>query len=62
MTVTTTGGTSNGIMFTVTVPVTATTWTGAVSSDWTAAGNWSNGVPTGTLDATIPAGHPATRC
>jgi hypothetical protein len=31
------------------------TWTGAVSTDWNTAGNWSNNaVPTSTTDATIP--------
>lgn len=38
---------------------TRTTWTGTVSTDWFTAGNWTAGVPTATLDATIPAG--ATR-
>jgi hypothetical protein len=41
-----------------TVFTTATTWTGAVSTDWFTAGNWNNGVPTSTLDAVIPAGAP----
>ncbi|MFD1875569.1 FG-GAP-like repeat-containing protein [Hymenobacter bucti] len=36
-------------------PVTATTWTGLVSSDWYTPGNWSAGVPTATIDALIPA-------
>ena len=40
------------------VAATGTAWTGAVSTDWATAGNWSNGVPTSTLDATIPAGQP----
>jgi hypothetical protein len=43
--------TSNGVAFTVT---TATTWTGAVSTDWFTAGNWSAGVPTAALDALVP--------
>ncbi|MEO8199826.1 MAG: hypothetical protein ABI679_04820, partial [Gemmatimonadota bacterium] len=31
------------------------TWTGAVSTDWNTAGNWSTGsVPTGTDDVTVP--------
>ncbi|RZK31116.1 MAG: hypothetical protein EOO63_04970, partial [Hymenobacter sp.] len=34
--------------------VTATTWTGAVSSDWFTAGNWTAGVPTTSISATIP--------
>ena len=33
---------------------TATTWTGAVSTDWFTAGNWTAGVPTATFDALIP--------
>lgn len=35
---------------------TSTTWTGNSSSDWFTAGNWTNGVPTTTLDAIIPGG------
>lgn len=36
------------------------TWTGAVSSDWNTAGNWSpSGVPTVTDSVTIPGGTPA---
>jgi hypothetical protein len=42
----------------LTAPVTLTTWTGNVSTDWFAAGNWTAGVPTSTLDAVIPAGAP----
>lgn len=30
------------------------TWTGAVSTNWFTAGNWSGGVPTAELDAIIP--------
>ncbi|MBO3273336.1 Ig-like domain-containing protein [Hymenobacter defluvii] len=37
------------------LPVTATTWTGGVSTDWFTGGNWTAGVPTSTLDAQIPA-------
>jgi N-acetylneuraminic acid mutarotase len=33
-----------------------TTWTGAVSTDWFTAGNWSRGVPTASMNAEIPAG------
>ena len=44
--------------FTVTPAPTATTWTGAVSTDWFTAGNWTNGVPTTALDAIIPASAP----
>ena len=35
-----------------------TVWTGQVSTDWFAAGNWSGGVPTATLDAYVGAGAP----
>ncbi len=58
VTITTPDGTSNGVAFTVTAAPTATTWTGAVSTDWFTAGNWTNGVPTATLDALIPASAP----
>ncbi len=30
------------------------TWTGALSTDWYTAGNWTAGVPTSTTDITIP--------
>ncbi|PJJ53338.1 kelch repeat-containing protein [Hymenobacter chitinivorans] len=40
-----------------TVTVAGLSWTGAVSSSWTDAGNWSGGVvPTANDDVTIPAG------
>ncbi len=39
------------------IAATATSWTGAVSNDWFTAGNWSNGIPTSSLDAIIPAGQ-----
>ncbi|MBG7611302.1 T9SS type A sorting domain-containing protein [Polaribacter sp. BAL334] len=32
----------------------SSTWTGAVDNDWNTAGNWSNGVPTGSNNAIIP--------
>ena len=35
-------------------PVTSTTWTGGTDTDWATAGNWDNGVPTSSLDVTIP--------
>ncbi|GAB3584391.1 T9SS type A sorting domain-containing protein [Hymenobacter daeguensis] len=38
---------------TYTLPVTLTTWTGAASTDWFTASNWTAGVPTSTLDARI---------
>ncbi|RZK23666.1 MAG: T9SS type A sorting domain-containing protein [Hymenobacter sp.] len=31
-----------------------TVWTGAASTDWFAAGNWTAGVPTAALDALVP--------
>jgi len=40
-----------------TTPI-GTTWTGALSSDWFAAGNWTDGVPTATVDAGLAAGAP----
>lgn len=36
----------------------ATTWTGAISTAWEEAGNWSNGVPGTTTAVTIPGGMP----
>ncbi|RZL14424.1 MAG: hypothetical protein EOO62_05500, partial [Hymenobacter sp.] len=36
------------------LPVTLTTWTGAKSSDWYTAGNWTAGMPTATIDAIVP--------
>ncbi len=39
--------------------ITSGIWTGTVSTNWFAAGNWQSGlVPTTALDATIPAGTP----
>lgn len=34
----------------------STTWIGAVDSDWSNAGNWSNGVPTSDYDVFVPSG------
>jgi|GEM_PF-1596758 len=31
-----------------------TIWTGAISNDWSVAGNWSNGIPSASISATIP--------
>ncbi|MBG7613634.1 T9SS type A sorting domain-containing protein [Polaribacter sp. BAL334] len=31
-----------------------TTWTGTIDSDWQKSGNWSNGLPSNTIDAKIP--------
>ena len=39
---------------TVTPPGGTTTWVATVSTDWTVAANWSNGVPTQSSDAIIP--------
>jgi hypothetical protein len=33
----------------------STTWTGATSTDWYAASNWTAGVPTADMDAIVPA-------
>jgi hypothetical protein len=52
------GNTATAFALTYVVPVTATTWTGSVSTDWFTAGNWDNGVPSATVDALIPAGQP----
>jgi len=43
---------------TYTAPATVSVWTGAVSTDWYTAGNWTAGVPTASLDATIPGSAP----
>lgn len=34
----------------------STNWTGGTSADWSAAGNWDNGVPGPNYSATLPAG------
>ncbi|MCC3158296.1 M12 family metallo-peptidase [Hymenobacter sp. 15J16-1T3B] len=49
---------SSSYSLTYLAPATATTWTGAVSTDWYTAGNWTAGVPTASLDATIPSAAP----
>ncbi|GAB3838995.1 reprolysin-like metallopeptidase [Hymenobacter jeollabukensis] len=49
---------SSAYSLTYLAPATATTWTGAVSTDWFTAGNWTAGVPTASLDATVPASAP----
>ncbi|MDQ2770625.1 MAG: T9SS type A sorting domain-containing protein, partial [Bacteroidota bacterium] len=41
-----------------TTAATSTSWTGVVSTDWFTAGNWTNGVPTTSLDASISNGAP----
>jgi hypothetical protein len=46
---------SRSYSLTIAAPtITATTWTGTISTDWFTAGNWTQGVPTATIDATIP--------
>lgn len=42
----------------ITPPLTVTnsTWTGTANTEWNNAANWSNGVPTSTVNAVIPAG------
>jgi hypothetical protein len=53
---------STGIGFTATFKVISpaqtptggtTTWQGSIDTDWTKAGNWTNGVPTSTSDAVV---------
>jgi len=58
---TATGSTMNGVTVgTATTPVftPTVTWTGAVSTDWFIAGNWTGGLPTAVTDVLIPAGAP----
>lgn len=38
--------------------ITAQTWTGATSSDWNTASNWSGGVPGSNSTPTIPGNVP----
>ncbi len=40
------------------LPATSTTWLGGRTNNWFTASNWSDGVPTSTLDAIIPGGLP----
>lgn len=35
-----------------------TSWIGSISTDWSTAGNWDNGVPTAAVEAVIGAGSP----
>ncbi|TRU80155.1 MAG: T9SS type A sorting domain-containing protein, partial [Microcystis viridis Mv_BB_P_19951000_S69D] len=44
---------NQGAYYSISTPG-STTWTGTLSSDWSNTGNWSNGVPTATISATIP--------
>ena len=43
----------DNIIITESVP-SSTTWSGSTNNDWATATNWDNGVPTSSLDATIP--------
>lgn len=45
---------TTGQTVTVTTSPPATNWTGTVDTDWFTAGNWDNGVPSSTVDCTIP--------
>jgi hypothetical protein len=45
--------TTSSLSVTYAAATTATSWTGAVSTDWFDVGNWTAGVPTATVDATI---------
>jgi hypothetical protein len=36
--------------------VSTSTWTGNINTTWNNTGNWSNGVPNGTINAVIPSG------
>ncbi|MDX8455575.1 autotransporter domain-containing protein [Mesorhizobium sp. VK9D] len=42
-----------GLALATTTPSLAQEWTGAVSSDWSDAGNWAGGVPTSGVDAYV---------
>jgi hypothetical protein len=48
--------TSNTIAMTVSPAPAESTWDGSASNDWHDPDNWSDGVPGGTTDVTIPAG------
>ena len=44
-----------GIFITAALTISAATWTGNLSTDWSSPGNWSPmGVPAGTTDVIIP--------
>jgi hypothetical protein len=53
-----TNGNTAATQFSLTYQPTLTSWTGLVSTDWFTAGNWSAGIPTAGVDATIPASAP----
>ncbi len=42
-----------GLVLATSTPSRATDWTGATSTDWFTAGNWSAGVPTSAVDVNI---------
>jgi len=42
--------------FETTIEENKTTWSGVTNTDWVTSTNWSNGVPTNSLDASIPSG------
>ena len=51
-------GSKATLRFGIYEPAPGTAWTGGVSTDWFATGNWTAGVPIPTLDITVPAGAP----
>jgi hypothetical protein len=53
-----TNGNTAATQFSLIYQPTLTSWTGLVSTDWFTAGNWSAGIPTADVDATIPASAP----
>ena len=52
--------TTASVTFNVTSGSSGDSWTGAVSSDWTASGNWSEGAPPSAEQASIAAGATAS--
>jgi hypothetical protein len=51
-------GNTAASQYSITYQPTFSFWTGSVSTDWYTAGNWSAGVPTTGVDATIPGSAP----
>ncbi|WP_035561916.1 beta strand repeat-containing protein [Hymenobacter sp. IS2118] len=53
-------GNSAATQFTIqyNAPITVAVWNGSMSTNWFTPENWTGGVPTATIDATIPAGAP----
>ncbi|MGC8751759.1 T9SS type A sorting domain-containing protein, partial [Hydrotalea sp.] len=45
---------NQGTYYSITILNTSSNWTGAISTDWANSGNWTNGVPTSSMNATIP--------